>query len=542
MTITIIALSGSICSGKSTLGRQLEEKLPAMKFKTNEILAVVRPSAAKTRNSLQKLGDELDKSTDGRWIAEHIINRISTLPDESQPRFIVVDSIRIEPQLAALRKVFGGEKVVHVHLNAGDGVLASRYMDRPGAFGEFASYEDARRNKTEKLVGKLADLADVVIETDRCPPEDVYVRVAARIGLRFPAARASVDVIVGGQYGSEGKGNIVHYLAPEYDVLVRVGGPNAGHQVYQPDSKPYVFHQLPSGAIANSRAKLILGAGAVISLPKLLKEIGDLDIDYTRLAIDEQAMIIEDFDIEYERKHLKDEIASTAQGVGAATARKINHRRVDTDVRLARDIPELRRYVTNTVDVLADAISRDRRIMLEGTQGTTLSIHHGHYPHVTSRVTTASGCLAEAGLAPQQVRRIIMVCRTYPIRVGDTDTGNSSGYMKQLIDLKTISERSGIELDELGRIEKTSTTKRDRKIAEFDWEQFRHSIILNSPTDIALTFVDYLSIKNRKAYRYEQLTSETLRFIEELEKVGGIPVSLMSTKFDLRNIIDRRVW
>ena len=155
---------------------------------------------------------------------------------------------------------------------------------------------------------------------------------------------------------------------------------------------------------------------------------------------------------------------------------------------------------------------------------------------------TVAGCLAEAGLAPQHVRRVLMVCRTYPIRVGDTDTGNTSGFMAQPISLKDIADRSGIPLSELERVERTSTTKRERKIAEFDWAQLRRSILLNGTTDIALTFTDYLSVENREAYRYEQLTPGTLRFVEELEKVSGAPVSLISTRFDLRNIIDRRAW
>ncbi|MFX8308850.1 adenylosuccinate synthetase, partial [Acinetobacter baumannii] len=81
-----------------------------------------------------------------------------------------------------------------------------------------------------------------------------------------------VDVLVGGQYGSEGKGNIANYLAPEYDVLVRVGGPNAGHKVFRRDQNPFTFHQLPSGALGNQKARLVLGAGAVIGLDALRRE------------------------------------------------------------------------------------------------------------------------------------------------------------------------------------------------------------------------------------------------------------------------------
>jgi len=134
-----------------------------------------------------------------------------------------------------------------------------------------------------------------------------------------------------------------------------------------------------------------------------------------------------------------------------------------------------------------------------------------------------------------------MVCRTYPIRVGDAKEA-TSGYMAQQISRKEISRRSGIPYEELLRTERTSTTDKPRRVAEFDWEQLHKSTLLNCPTDIALTFADYLSISNRDARRYEQLTPDTIHFIEEVERVSSAPVSLISTRFHHRNIIDRRSW
>lgn len=539
MPVKIVALSGPICAGKSTLADLMVTRLSALRLKTNELIRQLNPKARESRAVFQRTGDKLDKETEGRWVAEGVIKLLESGP-QNQDRLVIVDAVRIEPQLQFLRKVYPSA-VVHVHLEASETELAKRYSKRSSHFTEMAAYKDVGKNRTERNVRDLADTADVVIQTDRCTTEDVFVRVAARLGLRIPRGVGSVDVIVGGQYGSEGKGNIASYLAPEYDVLVRVGGPNAGHKVFRPEEDPFTFHQLPSGALANGAAKLVLGAGAVISLDWLKREIAALTVTVDRLAIDPQAMIIEQADIDWETSELKNEIASTAQGVGAATARKIL-RSPKFGVRLARDIPELKHYVKDTVEVLADAMSLGQRIMLEGTQGTSLSIHHGYYPHVTSRVTTSTGCLAEAGLAPQHVRRVVMVSRTYPIRVGDTDTGKTSGFMSQKIDLATVADRSGLDVKQLMAVERTSTTNRDRKIAEFDWWQFRRALLLNGATDIALTFADYICDTNRDAYRYEQLTAQTLRFIEELEKVGGVPVSLISTKFGLRNIIDRRAW
>lgn len=130
-----------------------------------------------------------------------------------------------------------------------------------------------------------------------------------------------------------------------------------------------------------------------------------------------------------------------------------------------------------------------------------------------------------------------MVCRTYPIRVEGT-----SGPMQTELSWEEIARRSEIPLEEIQRAEKTSTTGRRRRVGEFDWTLLRRAASLNGPTDIALTFVDYLSIRNRDARRFEQLTQETIRFIEQVERVAAAPVSLIATRFHYRSIIDRRAW
>ena len=136
-----------------------------------------------------------------------------------------------------------------------------------------------------------------------------------------------------------------------------------------------------------------------------------------------------------------------------------------------------------------------------------------------------------------------MVCRTYPIRVqSPRGKEKHSGRLKQEITPRVIAERSGISEQEVRKTEMTSTTNKPRRIGEFDWELFRKSVFLNCPTDIALTFSDYLSVKNQAARRFEQLTPETLRFIEEIERVANAPVSLIATRFHFRSIIDRRNW
>jgi len=114
--------------------------------------------------------------------------------------------------------------------------------------------------------------------------------------------------------------------------------------------------------------------------------------------------------------------------------------------------------------------------------------------------------------------------------------------MSQPISWKEVARRSGIPYSELLRCERTSTTNRRRRVDEFDWALLRKAASLNAPTDIGLTFVDYLSLKNREARQFEQLEDETKAFIGEVERVAAAPVTLISTRFHHRSIIDRRAW
>lgn len=529
-----IVLSGRFCTGKSTLAEQLSTGAKAKLIRSKDLILERFPKTAHTRAAMGRAGARLDAETEGRWLSQALGKKVL---NEGRIDLVVVDSAHTPDQVRFLRH--SGWAVTHVHLTASDEELGKRVSG--GALGDPVPYADQPRSR--KHDRSLTDIADVVINTDRCNASDVFARVLARVEVRPVTAAPVVDVLVGGQYGSEGKGNIAHYLAPEYDVLVRVGGPNAGHKVYRPGDSPYTFRQLPSGALGNPDATLVVGAGAVISMDTLLREIADLAVPYDKLLIDPQAMIIDkEIDVAWEEQYLKGAIGSTAQGIGSATARKILYRDPDGNVQLARDIPELKHYIQDTIEFFAECLSQGKKIMLEGTQGTSLSLHHGHYPHVTSRATSAAACLAEAGLAARHVRRVVMVCRTYPIRVGFSSTGKTSGFMSQEISFPEIAKRSGVDISELEKNEVGSVSNRPRRVAEFDWAQLRRSLLLNGPTDIVLTFADYFGVENRKAYRYEQLNHETLRFIEEVEKVCGVPVSIISTAFNDRNIIDRRMW
>lgn len=340
---------------------------------------------------------------------------------------------------------------------------------------------------------------------------------------------------MGGEYGSEGKGHIASFLAPEYDLLVRVGGPNAGHSVLDEKGIKYIHHLLPSGTLVSS-AKLLIGPGAAVAVEGLLNEINECEVGPDRLSIDPQVVVITDEHKRREKADLVGRIGSTGQGGGAATADRVMRK-----AGLAGDVPELDAFIRPAAEVLDLAYGAGHSILLEGTQGSALSLYHGEYPYVTSRDTTVAGCLAEAGIPPSRVRKVVMVVRTYPIRV-QSPAGATSGSMAREISWREIARRSGIRYSELLKAERTSTTKKRRRVSEFDWQLLQRSSSLNGPTDIALTFADYLTVQNRDARRFEQLDADTIRFIEELESVAGAPVNLVSTRFHRRSIIDRRTW
>jgi adenylosuccinate synthase len=542
LPLKVVAISGPVGAGKSTLARNLAQRYGMLHIRTQDLMrdaATERGDAIEsTRRAMQNYGEHLDRETNGRWVADGLGKLLAA--DALPGDIVIVDSVRLVEQVARLREAFPS-RVTHVYLHAPTPVLSERYALRSDSgLEELSNYAEVASDRTENSIADLEEDADVSIDTVLSTRDDVVTRVASALRLDSHRHDRLVDVYVGGQYGSEGKGNVAYHVAAEYDVLMRVGGPNAGHKV-PTDPEPLTHRQLPSGTLANPQAKLVIGPGATIAVDVLLSEIADCGVEVERLSIDPQAMIIEDRDLESE-KALVGDIGSTGRGGGAAAARRIMGRgSKQHGVRLARDVQELAPYVRQSSEVLEAAFRAGQLIMLEGTQGTHLSLFHGAYPYVTSRDTTVSGTLAEAGIPPARVRRVVMVMRAFPIRVGSPPEG-TSGDIQTETTWERIAERAGLDAEQLKRIEIGSVTARERRVGEFDWVQLSRSTQLNGPTDIALTFVDYIDVENLNARRYDKLTEDTIDFIEEIERVSGARVSLISTGFDQRNLIDRRDW
>jgi len=528
-SLTLVLLSGPIASGKTTLARNLAKYVSAGYISTSDLISAGAGQRL-DRGELQRRGLGAEFQGAG-WI----IDAIKRIASETPPvGVIVVDAARTLEQVGELRRADPGAwRILHVHLRADDGQLAERHEARRD--DSRASWQQVMQAPTEAAAKVLEAEADAVIDTTRATAEDVAARVAARILRIAKRGGEYVDALVGGQWGSEGKGNLAFFLAPEYDLLVRVGAPNAGHKVRTPDGTVYTHRQLPSGTLATD-SRLLLGPGAVIDVEVLLREITECRVSTGRLSVDPNALVIEEADVQRETG-LKSAIGSTGTGGGAALVRRIELRGNPGGVRTAKDISELSPYIRESGAVLEETRAQGGRIFVEGTQGTGLSILHGSFPHVTSRDTTVGTLLAEVGVPPQLLRRVIVAFRAYPIRVG-----GRSGPMGREITWDTVAHRSASPAGLMKETERGSVSGNPRRVAEFSWVQLVNSVRLNGATDLALTFADYIDARNRGARRFGQLTEETIDFIHEMENVAAVPVSLVSAGFDGRGPIDRRLW
>lgn len=339
-----------------------------------------------------------------------------------------------------------------------------------------------------------------------------------------------VTVVVGGQYGSEGKGKICAHLAlsGEADFVVRCGGPNSGHTVDK-DGIVYELKQVPAGFV-NPDVRLLIAAGAIINPDTLLHEIELCGLDESRIGIDGNAAVIEGSDIRAESTgELRARLGTTAQGVGAAVARRVAR---DPGVRLTKDVPALQRYVTSVSEELQTANESNRKIVIEGTQGFGLSLYHTEeWPYCTSRDTTAHSFLSEVGLGVRDYD-VIMCLRTFPIRVG----GNSGPLAKE-INWEELRKTSGYPhpIREL-----TTTTKRLRRVAQFDYEVVMRATAANCPTAIALHGIDYLDYDNRGISNFEELRLAAQKWVYELEGTTEVPVRFLGTGPTVAELIDRQ--
>lgn len=327
-----------------------------------------------------------------------------------------------------------------------------------------------------------------------------------------------VTVIVGGQFGSEGKGKVAHHFARELraSIAVRVGGSNSGHTVIDDHGVARIFRMLPTAAILPDTI-CVLGAGSYVDVDVLKSEIESVGLAPDRLIIDPNAYIVSNNHKRAERDWgLGKRIGSTLSGTGAAVVDRILR---SSTHHLARNDERLAPYVAkgSVRAFLRTHLRRGDHIVLEGTQGFGLSLLHSpYYPKTTSRDTTAAAFVAEAGLSPFDVEDIVLVIRAFPIRVpGD------SGPLPDEIDWPTVAKEAG----SLTSIEEqTSVTKRPRRVARFHNHIVRLAIETNLPTQIALNHVDYFDVQCTKV---GALTTRAKTGLSQIERSIGQRVDLI---------------
>ncbi len=328
-------------------------------------------------------------------------------------------------------------------------------------------------------------------------------------------------VVVGGFFGDEGKGKIISYLAIKDNptIVVRGGaGPNAGHTIRDGD-KVYKVRMLPSGFL-NKNARVMIGPGVVINPDVLLKEIQDFDAK-GRSFIDKNCGIIEEKHLTSDSKgELKEKIGSTGSGTGPANAD-----RAMRVLKLAKDVDSLKSFLVDVPQEINSAISSKQNVLIEGTQGTFLSLWHGTYPFVTSKDVTASGICADIGLGPKNVDEVIVVFKSYVTRVG-------TGPLAKELSLEEAQNKGWSEFG--------TVTGRQRRAAEFDFDLARRAIMLNSATQISITKLDVLFPECAGKTSYEEISDEAKLFIKNIEDKLNTPVTIIGTGPAINDVIDRR--
>jgi adenylosuccinate synthase len=327
-----------------------------------------------------------------------------------------------------------------------------------------------------------------------------------------------VSVVVGGQFGSEGKGKVALEIARQESAVavVRVGGTNSGHTVIDADDRPRAFRQLPACAIAHPEL-VVLPPGSYIDLAILQREIQLLGLRPGSLLISPMARIITEEHKRWEREAgLTEAIGSTGSGTGAAVLAMIA--RSGMQSLQASDCPELREYLGDTTAALRSIHQRGRRIVVEGTQGFGLSVLHGGYwPKATSRDTTAAGFIAETGLSPLYVDDVTLVIRAFPIRVA-----GDSGPLPNETTWDEIALQAGLPK---GHYERTTVTQKVRRVGRFDPEIVKRAIAVNEPTRVVLNHLDYVHVSVRKG----EFNARVRNFVSWVEQSIGRPIDWVGT-------------
>jgi adenylosuccinate synthase len=330
------------------------------------------------------------------------------------------------------------------------------------------------------------------------------------------------NVVVGGFFGDEGKGKIIAYLVNKDNInlAARGGvGPNAGH-TFSINDKTFKVRMLPSAAL-NANTSLAIGAGVLVNPSVLLNEISTFNA-HDRTFIDFQCGIITNEHIQRDSSDnfLKDKVGTTGTGTGPA-----NSDRALRKLSIAKDCVEVKSYLTDISTLIHSNLEKQNSVLLEGTQGTYLSLYHGGYPFVTSKDVTASSICADVGIGPKHVDEVLVVFKSYVTRVG-------GGPLENELDKEESKKR--------GWAEYGSVTGRERRSSPFNIELAKKAVRLNGGTSFALTKMDVLYPECAGITEYTKLPISAQKFVEDIESELGLKAVLIGTGADVNAIIDRR--
>ncbi|MBV8285209.1 MAG: adenylosuccinate synthetase, partial [Candidatus Eremiobacteraeota bacterium] len=306
---------------------------------------------------------------------------------------------------------------------------------------------------------------------------------------------SKADIIVGIQWGDEGKGRIVDLYAQEYDVVARFGGgDNAGHSIVVGNTE-LALRIVPSGVL-NEGVELFIGGGTVVSPNGLIEELDRLaarGIDVTRVKISDRAHVVlaahAQRDREAEEARGEKALGTTGRGIGPAYVDKVARSGLTFRTFVRQGGPHADRLAPHVVDGVAyihDRLNAGKRVLIEGAQGSLLDVGYGTYPYVTSSHTIAGGACIGLGIGPTAIGRVTGVVKAYATRVG------GGPFPSELHDER--GERLRRQGGEFGTV-----TGRPRRCGWFDGVAARYAVELNGLTDAVITKLDVLTGFDRVA-------------------------------------------
>jgi adenylosuccinate synthase len=321
----------------------------------------------------------------------------------------------------------------------------------------------------------------------------------------------SLTVVVGGQFGGEGKGLATATLARHLsaDILVKTGGPNCSHS-YVAGGRRYQLRMVPSGANFGP-STIVYPAGSLIHIDTLMRELSE--VGFTgELVIDHRAGIVTaDHIEEQKRDDFYDTAGSTRTGTGRATALRAARR-----LPLADTQTTLQPYLRDVSSLLASQLNIGRHVLVEGSQGFGLSNYHGTYPYVTSRDSTAPEFLSQLGLGHHWITNVILVIKCMPTRNAGGD-----GPLADELDSKSVDDL-GDAISEYGGGTYGERGQR-RRVGLFDFELLRRAVIANTPAELFVTGFDRLSTAIKLDVikdRYDSLEA----FRTRVERMAAVPI------------------